>query len=212
MICPLWLDDGPSRAPAVFANEPGVLVFAESQARSSPLSRAMLEGWHKKWFETVVPLWYYAGHSRGVEAGKECLAQPLVVKTQTGQVLPTSNFGSVRSQFDKLMTQSEAAMVKALAAPDDKRAAQIAAVIGTALGKFIQIHPFMNGNGRLSRLLWRALLARANMPASWAVATRPAGPYEEAMHAAMNGKFGKVVALVLNSMAKHAPPAQAPSS
>lgn len=203
MDCPQWHDDHEMRAPLVFDRENGVVEKAEKDAVSSNLDRQMIEGWHEQWFAGVVPVPYYAGNCRGNEPEKPCLAQNVaVVNTVTGERLPGTPFGSVRSTLDKVLDQANRSLSKAVdQAETTERVRAIATSIGFAIADFIRVHPFINGNGRVSRLLWRALLAKAGLPARWGVATRPAGPYSEAMKAAMLGKKSKCIALVLAGIA-----------
>jgi hypothetical protein len=78
---------------------------------------------------------------------------------------------------------------------------RVATIIGCAIGAFILIHPFLNGNGRMSRLLWRVLLYRMGLPDGVSVIRRPGPPYDAVMGEAMNGNFGPAVLMVLNAIA-----------
>jgi len=83
----------------------------------------------------------------------------------------------------------------------DRKAEQIARVIGVAIGQLIRIHPFRNGNGRVSRLLWAVLLHRLGFSYRFSLLQRPEiFEYEQAMKSAMTGDFSLTIALVLDAL------------
>jgi hypothetical protein len=89
------------------------------------------------------------------------------------------------------------------------RTKQLAAICALAIGRFIRIHPFLNGNGRTSRLLWAALLTRFAVPPQARIVPRPEEPYSQVMRAAMHGDDGPLMALILAGMATATPSVQA---
>ncbi len=70
-----------------------------------------------------------------------------------------------------------------------ERATQLAMVTANLIGGFIRIHPFLNGNGRTSRLLCRYCLLRFGVPPKFTTHPRPALPYGQLMAAAMRADY-----------------------
>jgi Fic family protein len=59
-----------------------------------------------------------------------------------------------------------------------------------AVGRFIQIHPFLNGNGRISRLLANYFFIRYDLGiVPFTFIARPGGDYGQAMNVCMTGDF-----------------------
>lgn len=75
-------------------------------------------------------------------------------------------------------------------------------VLGVSVGAFVRIHPFVNGNGRTSRLLWTTLLGRFGLPPQLSVLRRPGPPYPHVMAAAMDQDYGPAVVMVLRALAQ----------
>ena len=69
--------------------------------------------------------------------------------------------------------------------PDAVRA--IAETAAWMHAELIRIHPFVNGNGRLSRLVGNAVLVRYGLPPVLRLCPRPGGTYATAASAAMLG-------------------------
>src|SRR5208283_1002833 len=88
--------------------------------------------------------------------------------------------------------------IAATANADDANALGIAG-IAFVVGNFIQIHPFLNGNGRVSRLLASFLLLRFGMPPMQEYPRPPDDAYESVNAAAMVGDFGPLIEYILKS-------------
>ena len=208
MRCPDWSADQPEH------QNPAVEVYARAAQRSAlqccerrPPSRADIERWHLELFESVVPLAYYAGFSRQNNPSKPCLAQDVEVAG-----VRATPFDRVLFAFDELADglRVQLAMVDLHwdSIDEAQRVRRLASVIGLAVGRFIRIHPFLNGNGRTSRLMWRALLWRFRLPPQCSVIKRPDEPYSKIMAAAMNGNYAPLTALVLSGIAGAPSPAR----
>jgi Fic/DOC family protein len=71
-----------------------------------------------------------------------------------------------------------------------KRIASNLQLASWAVGRFHQIHPFLNGNGRMSRLLANYFFVRYDLGfVPFKTMARPHGNYAVAMDACMSGNF-----------------------
>jgi hypothetical protein len=66
--------------------------------------------------------------------------------------------------------------------------------------KLIRIHPFVNGNGRVSRLVGNAVLVRYGLPPVLRLRPRPGGTYANAAAAAMRGDHSPMVEYVVDQI------------
>jgi len=80
-----------------------------------------------------------------------------------------------------------------------------AALVARTVGILIRIHPFLNGNGRISRILWAALLHRFGLSPQARIVPRPLAPYGDVMAAAMQGDFHPLMAHIIQGMANGVP-------
>ncbi len=201
-MCQAWDDRVEHALPS--ATEFTVVAGAEAAVVAFLPTRGVIESWHGEMFHFSVPVDYYAGNCRGVEIGKPCLARDVQVGTLQG-----SSFVLARAHLDKMLTDMQGALTSLetrrphLAGTDFAMA--VAQIVGTAIGAFVRVHPFLNGNGRTSRLLWRVLLARLGFPAQASVVKRPASPYDVAMAAAMVGDLAPFIHIVLTGLASARP-------
>jgi Fic family protein len=69
-----------------------------------------------------------------------------------------------------------------------------------AHGQWVRIHPFGNGNGRISRLIGNAILVRYGLPPVFRLRPRPHGGYVAAADAAMRADHLPMAAYVLNQL------------
>jgi hypothetical protein len=203
--CPRWDEDIPKDRAAEFrAILSGVQQLILTVAAQRLIILDDVLGWHETLFEAFVPLDCYAGNFRG--DSHPCLS----VNVQVGGVL-----GSTWQVTDIHMRQLAAHVRRDLIdlelnwtmlTPQD-RTLRLAINIANLVGGFIRIHPFVNGNGRLSRLLWRWSLYRFGVPPQVPVHPRPNPPYPAIMAAAMQGDLRPFVQHVLQHLASHRPDA-----
>ena len=96
---------------------------------------------------------------------------------------------------------------------DDGREA-VMELAAYAHGEWVRIHPFINGNGRTSRIWANLLMQRYGMPPVFALRPRPAGQaYADAASACMNGDWAPLAASIRKScdaMVGTAKPAKSP--
>ena len=208
--CPRWVDD---ISPARLAEYKALLAQVHRDVLNLA-GRAVVGAedpcqWHLKLFAPFVPLPYYAGHYRGVDHNRPCLAQQVAVGATSIGAVPGADYRQVRNFLDNLLNQVRGQLTQLEMrwpelSPRD-RAFQLAVVTANLVGGFIQIHPFLNGNGRVSRLLWRWCLLRFGVPPQVCTHPRPDPPYSSIMDSAMRGDYRPAVLYVLQHLSLHKP-------
>ncbi len=178
MGCPEWRDEliAPERLDAAYHS---LAAAANVGIRSTDL-----EKWHGKLFAGRVPVSYYAGHiRRGNDFKRPCLALDVVV----GGVLG-SRFEDVPAHMQELnRALSELDQLKLTWTGSTADLFAFANRLSFCVGQFIRIHPFINGNGRVSRMLWDWGLLRYAIAPQVALSPRPPQPYSSIMEACMLG-------------------------
>jgi fido (protein-threonine AMPylation protein) len=205
--CPPWADDIPANRENEFAAiVRTAIALAIASARTELLSGGAVKYWHLTLFESFVPVDYYAGNFRQDDAARPCLGTPVSVGGINGAA-----FQDVLNRMDRLLENLRISIglteLHWAGLPPPERARRVAVIIAAGAGEFIRIHPFVNGNGRTSRLLWRWALHRFGVPAHVRITPRPEQPYGVIMANSMQGNDGPLAIEVLRHLAQN-PPAQ----
>ena len=203
--CPEWLDDVPVERRALHKE---ALAAAYQQVCSDAASTVIdVSGprlWHHVMFRCVVPLDYYAGNFRQDDPGRVCLGLDVGVDG-----LPGYPFASVPSAMQRLVDDVGRSLVTIEISwrytDDRQRALQLSLLIAHLVGVFVRIHPFLNGNGRVSRLLWAWGLLRFGVPIQCRLTPRPDMPYADIMRRAMQGDNRPLALQILRHLARHGP-------
>lgn len=205
MKCPPF-DDGPDRDnPTYLAHLAAAYRQAQSDCVVAVPSTAHVRKWHLLAFRARVPVAYYAGHFRQRDASRICLeieVQVDGVRGTTFALVPLASFEHFRNTAVELTSLE--VLWPVLTPP--QRTLRFATAVAAAVGGFIRIHPFLNGNGRMSRLLWTSLLLRQGFRPQCSVPRRPAAPYDDVMKASMGGDDRPLALLVLQGLAQNAAP------
>lgn len=159
--CPEWTTEDPGKLPFIADAARSAADFIVRQGpKRYLLNHGDLKEWHRKLFEKVVPVPYYAGHYRGQDPLRPCL---------DGDAWVGSNMGTPPSLVAQEMSKFSAGLEKSTRATDEfvdggasalmclKAAVHLAAFAG---GSIIRIHPFVNGNGRIARFAMNFFLYR----------------------------------------------------
>ncbi|MGO9862578.1 MAG: Fic family protein [Terriglobales bacterium] len=170
--------------------------FVQRKAKTYALNANDIKMWHGKIFSSAVPLPYYAGNFRCEDHRHPCLAIDVGVRDAVSGQLRT---GTAFKDVEKSMGEFSAEMVKMTDETDDyvaatksladhaKAAVQLSAFCE---GRILQIHPFINGNGRMSRITADYFLYRYGLPwAYYPPIVRPGLPYERASDQCMLGDY-----------------------
>jgi fido (protein-threonine AMPylation protein) len=154
------------------------------------LTHGDLKEWHRKFFKDIVLVPYYAGNYRRIDQNKPCLNKEVEVNGVFGA--PARDVESRMKKFSEALGEMTNAADQYLKTPRSlvlrvQTATQIAAYAG---GSIIQIHPFLNGNGRIARMAMNFFLHRYLDRIPFYV-DRPANPdYSRASAVAMQtGNF-----------------------
>ena len=182
------------------------VAAALRSARRTSLSRSVPDAavsciWHGTMFSSIVPVDYYAGNFRQNDTSRPCLQMNVAVGNCMGtpySLVPQAAedlFHWIGREIDSLRHRWDGL-------PPERRVAMAACLLGTFAGHFIKVHPFINGNGRTSRLLlaWGMMYFGFRPPLR--VNIRPPGStYSEIMAKAMEGNYLPLQQFLLQCMA-----------
>jgi fido (protein-threonine AMPylation protein) len=201
--CPPW--DHPNtekNKEAIVAGMAAFHLFIRRTSRSHILDHGDLKTWHRRIFVGSVPLAYYAGEFRSDDTRYPCLR----VNNGIGS-LPGAPFSDVPRLMQELSGEMTGRFVEVdryvgtNPTPAD-RARWVVMLAALYAGKFIRIHPFLNGNGRISRLIANYVLGRYGYPPGHANPyPRPAEGYAEAGAAAMVENYNPMFHYLLTAFA-----------
>jgi fido (protein-threonine AMPylation protein) len=174
------------------------LVVIED-AQSRVIDEGDTRSWHMALFERLVPIPYYSGEFRQDDPARPCLGQDVAVGDTPDApfAIVVRSIAGVFEQFNDDLIQIELWFAGLSPADRAVRVAQLAAFL---VGAFLRVHPFVNGNGRLPRLLWAWVLQRFRLPPQCRLQPRPGRPYAELMRAAMSGNYAPLTLHILRSM------------
>jgi fido (protein-threonine AMPylation protein) len=183
--CPIW-EEGPD-TPRATSQYKQVLARIINQDCNKLPSVRMVQEWHRDLFNGLAPHPDYLGNFRNLDKVPECLqdlhvhvagvygSPPDAVLDDVDQFI--SEFRDRTEHIDKIWGALKD--VKTIFGVD-----QIVKLAAWSHGEWVRIHPFMNGNGRTSRLWVNYVLLRYDFPPI-AIRPRPPSPYGVAAMASM---------------------------
>lgn len=155
---------------------------------------------HKYVFRLFTPPghWFYAGKYRGskypiIETyNVQIRSDPKVglafAKVKQHMTLFDKQFEQAMDRFDQLFrdeTKNKAVLL-----------VMLVETLANFLVRFLTIHPYVNGNGHMARLLVLAMLGRVNIrPHTWSIDDRP--PYDQAIFDYRRGNVRPLVKVLL---------------
>lgn len=181
---PNWSDDDPSDAQRISANLTRVLADVSQLATSrSVLVEADLRRWHATAYNgCTVPSAAYVGRFRG-EAHADLADYEVGVGPTMADGLPdrvgvwAADVRVAAGRFFVSLTDALAALDAAIAPGSRPQGAdelhEVVGVVAAAHGEWIRIHPFVNGNGRIARLLAAHVSLRYGLPIFVTLKPRP---------------------------------------
>lgn len=203
--CPPWDDRIPDDRLSEFK---ALLDRVQREIFSSAAERILNDSdacrWHRTLFHRFVPLDYYAGNFRQVDPTRPCLQQRVRVGTAYGWHWHSTP-EAVQRLFREVFADLAQVEIRWKLLAERDRVLTIAQLVATLVGGFIRVHPFINGNGRVSRLLWRWMLYRFGVSPQHTVFPRPGPPYSQLMAAAMEGNYLPLAAAVIEHLARNRP-------
>jgi fido (protein-threonine AMPylation protein) len=139
--------------------------FTFRNAKHHIIGHGDIKTWHGKIFAAVVPLDYYAGNYRSDDPGKPCLAIDVAVGPNSGAAYAQvpDLMATFSSELKNLVTGTARYCARGSVSPIQRTRA-VAQLAAFAIGSLIKIHPFINGNGRMSRLVANYVLHRFGYP------------------------------------------------
>lgn len=204
--CPPWVSpESDEQLTSVVRGLLGFQRFVSGAAARHVLVHGDLKEWHGKIFKDVAPLPYYAGHYRCVDPKFPCLAQSVYIGGYPG---------APYEEVPRLMHEHSDQMQDAVRRTDKyissnptsiNRLCATVQLASLYAGRFIQIHPFLNGNGRMSRLISNYVFGRYGYPAAYYESyprPRTVGDYETSNAACMVGNFIPLYRYLLASLAR----------
>lgn len=203
--CPPWKDDGDSEQARdeIEAKVERLLDFTLN-LRSIGLRE--LEQIHEQMMSHCAPYGfpYYAGHVRQISQTMPCLAMPIQVngvqclEAKRVPVELAMLCAKIASNLDEARRRRKRKTIS-----DAEYKAFYAASIAYAVGSFLKIHPFLNGNGRMSRVIWNRLYALTGANVTMSISRRPSSPadYTLLMHECANGKYTRLRDWIVQDLA-----------
>lgn len=146
-----------------------------------PLQVDDLRAWHRLWLGNV---YRWAGQERSVNMGKGGF-----------------QFAAA-GQVPRLLVEFERQCLQCWTPCSRLAPEELAHAIAVTHVEFILIHPFREGNGRLSRLLADVMAVQAGRePLDYSAWERRKSEYIGAIHAGLMGNFGPMTGLVAEALA-----------
>jgi fido (protein-threonine AMPylation protein) len=203
--CPDWVSATERNKETIVAEMAAFDRFIQRSAKSHILDHGDLKTWHGRIFARSVPVAYYAGHFRADDLQYPCLRENVGVDSLGGAPFAEVPrlMGELSEEMRRRFVETDT-YVGTNPTPVDR--ARWAVMLGAIYAaKFVQIHPFLNGNGRMSRLIANYVFGRYGYPPAHANPfPRPAEGYVEAAAAAMKGNYNPMFRYLLAAAARSA--------
>ena len=207
--CPDWSGaESAEKLPHVVLGMFEFHRFVFRNAKVHIIDHGDIKTWHGRIFKKVVPLFYYAGNYRADDLTKPCLQMDVAVDGSPGA--PFQRVPDLMRQFSSDLSSSVSKTSRYISSGSvspTQRTRAVFMLVAFAVGRFLQIHPFRNGNGRMSRLLGNYLLHRFDYPLLHPHPyDHPVGrEYDVAAEACMQGDFTLMFQFILTSIAAASP-------
>ncbi len=202
--CPDWDDSWRSEHERIALLVAYRLVVRDEAALPIGVDRVC--DWHRRCFSGFVPVHYYAGNMRQVTLGLECLDTPIFVGPMAGSPATTAIKDSEQVFTDIRSRISNLEIAWPFLAPEEQLE-EISNLAAILMGRFNKVHPFRNGNGRMTRFLLKWILARFSLRTKMTVTHRPSpkAVYAEAIAGASGGSYAKLASYIRSRIERGKP-------
>lgn len=205
--CPRWEEsETDDQLPSVVDGICGFVSFTLKKAKIYSLQHGDIKTWHGRIFRDVVPLAYYAGHYRSDDPMRPCLRKNVSVNGFFGA--PFADVPNRMREFSKEMRDLSIITDRYIKRDPTPmyRAQAVTQFAAIYVGKLLQIHPFINGNGRMSRLTANFFLHRYGYPMGFPNPhLRPNSNYIDASAACMVGDYKPMYKYLLTQLGTRLP-------
>ncbi len=206
--CPQWSEpERDDQLPHVVAGLAEYYRFIIGACKQRYILRhGDIKTYHARVFKQVVPLDYYAGNYRSADPKKPCLAVEVHVNGISGETYAVVPASMVRfsAEIHDLIVRTDEYLKHTVA--QTEKAQAVAQLAAAAMGHFIRIHPFINGNGRMARMLVNFVFKRYayRMPFGQAQIRPPELEYARASASSMglNASFTPLYVYLLRLVAR----------
>lgn len=203
--CPPWeAPEPPDKVQHVVSEMAEFHRFIFKNAKQKIIDHGEIKTWHGRIFRLVVPVSYYAGNYRCDDSSKPCLAVNVGVPPNPGAPykevtdLMKSYSEELRDKTIKVTSYINRGSVSPI-----EQTGAVVQLVAFSVGRLSQIHPFINGSGRMSRLVANYVLHRFDYrmlhPHPY---NRPVEQeYAQAAADCMRGNFNRMFQFILTSLA-----------
>ena len=201
--CPPWSSpDSNSQLIHVVRGMGDFHRFTLKNARTRILDHGDIKSWHGRIFEKVVPKPYYAGYFRSDDPDRPCLRENVAVGSRPGAHF--KDVPDLMREFSSRLTKEAKIVDRHMeTASDINKTRAVLRLTTFAFGRLVQIHPFLNGNGRMSRLTGNYFLHRYGYRLLFETPyPRPGGQYENASAACMDADYRLMYQYLVETLAE----------
>jgi fido (protein-threonine AMPylation protein) len=194
MICPPWRESpDPEGLRAAIER-----IVRQELDDSLPLTTARIEQWHRLLFAGRVTPEEYLGAVRQMDPQRPCLGRLVAAAGGVGM-----SAEGVPAAMDALCDQINRAISKAKgwSMPPERKTLALANLLTKIAVPFLSIHPFLDGNSRMVRLLLLVVTQRLGLPALLAVIPPLDPAFSELKRAAMRKDEGPWLAYIVRALA-----------
>lgn len=199
-------NDRPTDLPVIQDNLRRLLkeLVAKADQRLRPTVQ-MAQDWHRRIYRGVpLPVDYYAGEIRDSELEfPELIGYEVRVGSRLG--VPSSDVPQALRRFEIVLQRAVETLDRGVPAssppPSSQELHSVLTLCAVALGEWVRIHPFANGNGRTARLWANWCALRYGLPPFVRLKPRPEGAnYAMAAAESMAGEHSAMFAVFLGML------------